>query len=85
MLHPDPISRAFPGEIQFALLPACAGTAAAKDGHVVVSPCVPVSAALVEWNAPVHASLAGDDNIEGNTYEVGKMYVDDLLHYFCCC
>jgi hypothetical protein len=50
--------------------------AAVRSTSVRLSPCVPVSSVLVEWQVPVHSSLAGDDNIEGDAYEVGKVYVD---------
>lgn len=76
MLHPDPPVRAFPGEIQFAFLPVSASSASAAVGGescVAVSASVPASPVLIEWSAPVHASLAGDDNIEGDSYEVGRV------------
>jgi hypothetical protein len=76
MLHHDPPTRAFPGEIKFAFLPVSASTASAAvrgESCVAVSASVPSSSVLIEWSAPVHASLAGDDNIEGDAYEVGKV------------
>jgi hypothetical protein len=75
MLHTDPPSRAYPGEIQFSFIPVPPTVAAGRTSIAALSPSVPMSPALVEWNVPVYASLAGDDNIEGDTYEVGRVYV----------
>jgi len=74
MLQSDPPTHA--GEIEFAFLPVSASSASAAVGGescVAVSASVPASPVLIEWSAPVHESLAGDDNIEGDSYEVGRV------------
>ncbi len=77
MLHPDPPARAFPGETEFSFLPVSASVAGTKEGSAVICPHVPGSPLLAEWEVPVFASLAGDDNIDGDSYEVGRVYVVD--------